>query len=202
MNKVSLLPLTIFISFLFSLNAQNDQTFWQVGIGYNFVDDSGFRMNDYFNFKEVWHAVPYPSRVSVGYYMENGLGLEVIGSYNEYDAGKIVDGDVLPEDLIYRAVDLKVSYDLNKLVGQTGWFDPYLMIGAGYTSVGDIGRATFNGGGGFNIWLSGAIGFNLNSMGKIPISNSLATSHLQHSLGLVFKLGADLFGGQGRNCYF
>ncbi|MBL7474058.1 OmpA family protein [Robertkochia sediminum] len=172
-----------------TVNAQEETNFWQLGIGYNFVDDSGPRLNDYFNFKEIWHAVPYPSRLTVGYYLINGFGFEAIGSYNEYDAGKIVDGDVLPEDQTYVALDGKISYDLNKIFGQTGWFDPYLMTGAGYTWIGAADRATFNAGGGFNIWFTPTIGFNLNSMAKWGLFTDKGTNHLQHSLGLIFKLG-------------
>lgn len=172
-----------------TVNAQEATNFWQLGVGYNFVDDSGPRLNDYFNFKEIWHAVPYPSRLTVGYYLKNGFGFEAIGSYNEYDAGKIVDGDILLEDQTYVALDGKISYDLNRIFGQTGWFDPYLMTGAGYTWVGAADRATFNAGGGFNIWLTPTIGFNLNSMAKWGLFTNKGTNHLQHSLGLIFKLG-------------
>lgn len=169
--------------------SQSNGNFWQLGVGYNFVDDSGPGLNDYFNFDEIWHALPYPSRLTVGYYMDNGFGFEAIGSYNEYDAGKIIDGAVLPEDQTYVALDGKISYDLNKIFGQTGWFDPYLMTGAGYTWIGAVDRATFNAGGGFNIWFSNTIGLNLNSMGKWGLFTDRGTNHVQHSVGLIFKLG-------------
>ncbi|THD66762.1 OmpA family protein [Robertkochia marina] len=179
--------------FLITLGAfsQTNGNFWQVGVGYNFVDDSGPGLNDYFNFKEIWHAVPYPSRLTIGYYTQSGFGYEVIGTYNEYDAGKIVDGGVLPFDQTYVAVDGKLSYDLNKLVGQTGWFDPYLMTGAGYTWIGAVDRATFNAGGGFNLWFTENFGFNLNSMGKWGLFTDRGTNHVQHSLGLIFKFGKE-----------
>lgn len=188
MRVLRTMVLLLFMGTL-TVNAQEEAHFWQLGVGYNFVDDSGPRLNDYFNFKEIWHAVPYPSRLSIGYYMKNGFGLEAIGSYNEYDAGKIVDGKVLAEDQTYFAVDGKVSYDLNKVIGQTAWFDPYLMTGVGYTWIGAADRATFNAGGGFNIWFSPTIGINVNSMGKWGLFTDRGTNHLQHSLGMVFRLG-------------
>lgn len=188
MDTLKTLVLALFLV-VSTVNAQEETNFWQIGIGYNFVDDSGPRLNDYFNFKEIWHAVPYPSRLTVGYYLKGGFGFEAIGTYNEYDAGKIVDGDILLEDQTYVALDGKISYDLNKIFGQTGWFDPYLMTGAGYTWIGAADRATFNAGGGFNIWFSPTIGFNLNSMAKWGLFTDKGTNHLQHSLGLIFKLG-------------
>lgn len=189
MNALRFLPLLFLFISVVPVRAQEASNFWQLGIGYNFVDDSGPGLDDYFNFKEIWHAVPYPSRLTVGYYMTNGFGVEAIGSYNEYDAGKIVDGMILPEDQTYVALDGKISYDLNKLIGQTGWFDPYVMTGAGYTWIGAADRATFNAGGGFNTWFTETVGLNVNAMGKWGLFTDRGTNHMQYSVGLIFKLG-------------
>ena len=32
-------------------------------------------------------------------------------------------------------IDAIVKYDLNNLVGQTGWFDPYVYLGGSYASL-------------------------------------------------------------------
>ncbi|WP_224483123.1 OmpA family protein [Robertkochia aurantiaca] len=192
MSRVS--PYIVLLLIYFSclgLKAQERNDFFQVGLGYNFVDDSGPGLNDYFNFEEIWHAVPYPSRLTFGYYLANGFGFEAIGSYNEYDPGKIVDGKVLNEAQTYVAIDAKLSYQLDRLTGTQGWFDPYLITGTGYTWIGDADRATFNAGAGLNIWFTRKLGLNLNSMGKWGLFTDKGTNHVQHSVGLVYRFVKD-----------
>lgn len=185
--------LSLFLLITLSSYSQYFEEFWQVGGGYNFVDDSGPGRSELFNFQEVWQAVPYPSRITAGYYLRNGLGFEVIGSYNRYKAGKFVDGEILLEDQNYTAVDSKISYSLNRLFRRSGWFDPYLMTGMGYAWIGESDKATYNAGLGFNFWVSKSIGVNLNSMAKFGLFEDPTTNHLQHSVGLVYNLGARPF---------
>jgi hypothetical protein len=35
---------------------------WMIGLGYNFVDDSGDMVKELFDFKDQWNAVAFPSR--------------------------------------------------------------------------------------------------------------------------------------------
>ena len=97
---------------------------WMVGLGWNFVNDSGERMNNITTIKDRWNAVAFPSRINIGRYFRSGIGLEAIATYNKYKEGNIIDGVVNPEDKDYFGFDTRLSYDLNKLFGQTGWFDP------------------------------------------------------------------------------
>ncbi len=103
-----------------------------LGLGFNIVDDTATPFGETFlDIKDTWNAVPYPSRISIGRFFKNGLGIEAIGTYNKYKVGKIIDGAIntVPRD--YYAIDGKISYDLNKLIGETNWFDPYIHVGAG-----------------------------------------------------------------------
>ena len=164
---------------------------WVVGIGMNVVDDSATPFGwDFIKIKESWNSVPYPSRISVGRFLGNGIGIEAIGTYNRYKAGKLVDGSINPALREYFAIDGKISYDLNKLVGETGWFDPYLHTGAGYSSIGNLGRATANAGFGFNTWFNEKWGLNFNTMGKWGIKEG-ATKQLQHSAAVVHRFGVE-----------
>jgi len=163
---------------------------WILGIGTNIVDDSGDAFDALFDIKETWHAVPYPSRVSIGRYFKSGLGVEAIASYNTYKAGKRVDGLILNEDKTYYAIDTRLSYDLNKLVGQTGFFDPYVGVGVGYTQANDQGRGTYNAVIGFRTWFSDRFGLDFSSSGKWRM-NTNATNHLQHAVGLVYQFGIE-----------
>lgn len=165
---------------------------WIVGLGYNIVDDSsrdGFQ--SYFDVKGTWNAVPYPSRISIGKYFKNGLGLEAIASYNKYKVGKIVDGlPLLTNDKNYYSVDSRLSYDLNKIIGETGWFDPYIGVGLGFTDANSISRGTFNGVLGFRTWFSYRLGLDVNTSGKWRM-NKNATNHLQHVIGVVYRFNIE-----------
>ncbi|MEM9143329.1 MAG: OmpA family protein [Bacteroidota bacterium] len=164
---------------------------WVIGLGINIVDDSATPFgDDFLNVEDTWHAVPYPSRVSIGRFFKSGLGLEAIGTYNRYKPGKIVNGVVNTELREYFAIDGKISYDLNKLIGHTGWFDPYVHVGGGYTSIGGDGLATGNAGFGFNTWFSDRWGLNLNTMGKWGLEED-SSRHIQHSAAVVYRFGIE-----------
>nr|WP_297784076.1 OmpA family protein [uncultured Allomuricauda sp.] len=163
------------------------QSYWLVSLGTNIVDDSGDEFGELFDLSEGWNMVPYPSRISVGRYFKNGLGLEAIGSYNRYKEGKIVDNVVNPEDVDYWGLDFRVSYDLNMILGETGFFDPYIGIGAGYTDANNQGRGTYNAVVGFRTWFSDHWGLDFNSTGKWAMDTENASNHIQHALGVAYR---------------
>lgn len=163
------------------------QSYWLVSLGTNIVDDSGDEFGELFDLSDGWNMVPYPSRVSVGRYFKNGLGLEAIGSYNRYKEGKIVDNVVNPEDVDYWGLDFRVSYDLNMILGETGFFDPYIGIGAGYTDANNQGRGTYNAVIGFRTWFSDHWGLDFNSTGKWAMDTENASNHIQHALGVAYR---------------
>lgn len=163
------------------------QSFWLVSLGTNIVDDSGDEFGNLFDLKEGWNMVPYPSRVSMGRYFKNGLGLEAIGTYNKYKEGKIIDHTPSPENVDYFGLDFRVSYDLNMILGETGFFDPYIGIGAGYTDANNQGRGTYNAVVGFRTWFSDHWGLDFNSTGKWAMSTENATNHIQHALGVAYR---------------
>lgn len=168
-------------------------SYWSLGIGFNIVDDSATPFGrDFLNIDDTWNAVPYPSSISVGRAFTNGLGAKIIGSYNKYEVGKKIDGRINQEERDYYAIDGMLSYDLNKIVGETGWFDPFIHVGAGYTSIGSIGRTTANAGFGFNTWFNDRWGLNFNTMGKWGLGeDQKSTKQLQHSAGVVYRFGIE-----------
>lgn len=168
------------------------QSSWIIGLGYNAVDDSGNVFDGLFNVSDEWNLLPYPSRISIGRYFKNGLGVEAIGSYNKYKEGKIIDGLVNTEDRDYLGLDARLTYDLNKIIGETGWFDPYVGVGLGYTDANDQPRGTYNAVLGFRTWFSDRWGLDLNSTGKWSMGNDVnVTNHLQHAAGVVYQFGIE-----------
>ena len=168
------------------------QSSWILGLGFNAVDDSGNVFDVLFNVSDEWNLLPYPSRVSIGKYFKSGLGLEAIGTINTYKEGKIIDGVINPTDTDYFGLDARITYDLNRIIGQTGWFDPYVGIGAGYTDANNVGRGTYNAVVGFRTWFSDKWGLDFNSSGKWAMSQSNgATNHIQHAAGVVYQFGIE-----------
>ena len=163
-------------------------SFWLAGLGINIVDDSWRARQDY-ALADMWHIVPYPSRLSFGRYFRSGIGVEVIGTYNKFKEGKIVDGDEISEESDYWAIDTRLSYDLNRLIGETGIFDPYLGAGLGYTQT-DVRRRTANAVVGFRLWFSEKWGADLNTSGKWGL-DSESTNHIQHAAGVVYRFGME-----------
>ncbi|GGW22100.1 OmpA family protein [Arenibacter certesii] len=161
---------------------------WMVGLGYNFVDNSDYRFEQLFNVKDNWNALAYPSRISIGRYFKNGLGIEAMGSYNKYKVGKIVNRVPNTKEMDYYAVDARLSYDLNKIIGETGFFDPYVGVGLGYTRANDEDMATYNAVVGFRTWFSDRFGLDFSSAGKIGID---AENHFQHAAGVVYRFGIE-----------
>ncbi|GAA4281853.1 hypothetical protein GCM10022260_22740 [Gaetbulibacter aestuarii] len=156
------------------------------GVGMNIVDDSDDRTGKVFDLKSGWNYAPYPSRLSLGKYWRSGLGLEGIASYNHYKKGKIVGGSPLPEGKNYWALDARLSYDLRKLIGDNGWFDPYVGVGLGVnTAVGQT-RATYNAIFGSRFWFSDRWGIDINTTGKWTMNPDL-TDHIQHAAGVVYR---------------
>ena len=168
------------------------QSSWIFGVGLNAVDDSGNVFDGIFNVGQEWNIVPYPSRVSIGRYFKSGLGLEAIGTYNQYKEGNIIDAKVITENVSYFGFDGRVTYDINKIIGQTGWFDPYVGVGAGYTDANNLGRGTYNAVVGFRTWFSDRWGLDFSSTGKWAMSQSDgATNHIQHAAGVVYQFGIE-----------
>ena len=163
---------------------------WMVGLGWNFINDSGKRLNDITTTKNLYNAVAFPSRINIGRYFRSGIGLEAIATYNNYKEGNIIDGAVNPEDKDYFGFDTRVSYDLNKLVGQTGFFDPYVGVGAGYSYANDLGRGTYNAVIGFRTWFSDRWGLDFSSSGKWSFGNE-ASNHVQHAVGAVYQFNIE-----------
>lgn len=168
------------------------QSSWIFGVGLNAVDDSGNVFSGLFNVADEWNMVPFPSRVSIGRYFKSGLGIEAIGTYNQYMEGNIIDGVRNPENINYLGLDARLTYDLNKIIGQTAWFDPYVGIGIGYTDANKLGRGTYNAAVGFRTWFSDRWGLDFSSTGKWSIgSENGVTNHIQHAAGVVYQFGIE-----------
>ncbi len=209
--KKGLLILLMIVAFN-NVNAQDEDNPWSIEIGTNAVDffptgadwplpfatipeESGNPYiggfgEDFFNVNDHWNTASVISRIRVGRYIGSGFGIGLAGSFNKID--KI--GDYEASDLSYFAADLDIRWNF-----LDGWFDPYLLVGGGYTWIDEDGNGTVNGGLGINFWFNDFIGANVQTMYKHSFDDASITTlpHFQHSLGLNFQFGGKDTDGDG-----
>jgi OOP family OmpA-OmpF porin len=198
MKRLRLALVALFtLVFISSVNAQDENNPWVVGFGINSVDMySGTDTNS--QFKDLlgntdWNALPSLSSVFASKYLEKGFTLQMSGTLNKI-THELSEDD---SDYFLWSVGALVKYDLNKLIGETAWFDPYVGIGGDYVG-GKNDESDIMGVGaiGFNVWLSTDIGLNLNHSDKIGFAKNVR-SHYQNSLGLIIKFGGKDTDGDG-----
>ena len=113
-----------------NVNAQDKNNPWAISFGLNSVDfrDNSMSINNISNqFEDLagtsdWNLLSSVSRISVEKYIEKGFSLQLSGSLNKITKMNTVDA----ADFLYYSADLIVKYDLNDLVGETSFFDPFL----------------------------------------------------------------------------
>jgi len=174
-----------------SVQAQDEDNKWALSFGIHAVDfnngglnDIGGMIEDYISTSD-WNVLPAISTVSVSRYMNYGLSVRVSGSLAD------VDG------LSFFSLEAAALYDLNKLFGQTGWWDPYVSLGVGGTWVDDASGFQVAPGAGFNTWFNDNVGLSFTSLYSVGVAgdgfvNQVdASSYFQHSLGLIIKFNGD-----------
>ncbi len=198
MKRLKLAVIALFTLVTVSnVSAQDENNPWVVGFGVNLVDfhTTGASLVD--NAKDLignkdWNILPSISRITGEKYLDKGFTLQLAGSLN-----KITHLDIENDsDFLYWAIDAVVKYDLNNLVGDTSWFDPYVYLGGGYTSVDEKGEGMANVGVGFNTWFNDNLGLNFQTGTKVGFADNVRT-HYQTSLGLVIKFGGKDTDGDG-----
>lgn len=199
MNRISVFYLAFGALFFNGLYGQNPipeftrfdsivSEYWLAGVSLNIVDDSEEGFSTLTSVAGQWNMLPFPSRFSFGKYFRNGLGIELIGSINLYKAGNIINSVVISEDIPYRALDTRISYDINNILGETGVIDPYIGLGFGVSNSSNTTYPTYNAVLGMRLWLSKNWALDLNSSGKWQGLNRIH-NHVQHAAGLVYRFG-------------
>ena len=188
--KKVLFVLVLFVGF--NMSAQDENNPWSIDFGINAVDfyptnqaGMGQWFDEFVNVDDHYNVINSVSRIRAGRYLGDGFSLGLAGSLNRIEN----IGDQSANDLSYIGVDLDIRYALNNLFGGSGWFDPYLGVGGGYTFLDDEGAGTFNGGAGINFWFNDFIGLNLQSIYKHSFDEDRQLPHFQHALGIAVKFG-------------
>ena len=197
MKNLKLAVIALFtLATISSANAQSENNPWAVGFGVNIIDfygtdDFSTQIKDLLGHGD-WNFIPSISRITVGKYLDKGFSLQLAGSINDIETVLAKDDS----DFLYYSIGATVKYDINNLIGQTGWFDPYVYLGGDYVSADDKGEAMLNGGVGFNAWFNDNLGLNFETGTKKGFADEVR-AHYQSSLGLVFQFGGKDTDGDG-----
>ena len=192
--KISLASLAL-VAAVGSVQAQDENGKWEIGFGINAVDirtphQFGDFLKDWGGTKDL-NILPAVTKLSVARYIGAGFSAEIEGSLN-----KIKEGfDGYSEDKSFWSANLQAKYALRRLfTTESGWFDPYIKVGGGYTAYEsrfDDKEGGFKAlaGGGINFWFTDHLGVNLQT-GYHHGFQKNGTDYFQHSAGIVIKFGS------------
>ncbi len=192
--KISLASLAL-VAAVGSVQAQDENSKWAIGFGINAVDirtphQFGDFLKDWGGTKDL-NILPAVTKLSVARYIGAGFSAEIEGSLN-----KIKEGfDGYSEDKSFWNANLQAKYALRRLfTTESGWFDPYIKVGGGYTAYEsrfDDKEGGFKAlaGGGINFWFTDHLGVNLQT-GYHHGFQKNGTDYFQHSAGIVIKFGS------------
>ncbi len=190
MRKIVLL---LAMTVLVSVNAQKkaEDYKWMFSVGANVVD---FRVptdlkgvaKDYIGFDDA-NFSGIPLRATLERKLSSAFGVQLGASMNKICRTFGTDVERVPL-LDFLGFDLKLNYDVNNLIGNTGFFDPFINLGGGYSKVGEKGDFKANLGYGANLWVTKRLGIKLESSYNHAF-NPDGTDYFQHTVGLAYRFG-------------
>ena len=196
MKKIKVTLFALAAAFSVAVQAQDEDSPWQIGFGVNSVDirtpDAfGDLMKDWGGPSDI-NILPAVSRLSVGRYIGAGFSAELSGSLNKIEKGfgynKDLDNKV---DLSFWSADLALQYHFKSLWNKekVKWFDPFLQVGGGYAAIDNEGKFRALGGGGVNFWFTENIGINLQTAYHPTFQSDSKEDYFQHAAGITIKFG-------------
>ena len=195
MKKIKVTLFALAAAFSVAVQAQDEDSPWQIGFGVNSVDirtpDAfGDLMKDWGGPSDI-NILPAVSRLSVGRYIGAGFSAELSGSLNKIEKGfgYVKDGEKV--DLSFWSADLALQYHFKSLWNKekVKWFDPFLQVGGGYAAIDNEGKFRALGGGGVNFWFTENIGINLQTAYHPTFQSDSKVDYFQHAAGITIKFG-------------
>jgi len=195
MKKIKVTLFALAAAFSVAVQAQDEDSPWQIGFGVNSVDirtpDAfGDLMKDWGGPSDI-NILPAVSRLSVGRYIGAGFSAELSGSLNKIEKGfgYVKDGEKV--DFSFWSADLALQYHFKSLWNKekVKWFDPFLQVGGGYAAIDNEGKFRALGGGGVNFWFTENIGINLQTAYHPTFKSDSQEDYFQHAAGITIKFG-------------
>ncbi len=212
MKKFTLLAIIALIATSFSLRAQNSDYKWAVGLNWQFEDFNTVHLSisDQFHYTK-WQGYKFPSAISINRFINPSFNAfaQFGVSKLEYDRMKSI-GQELSSDKFWTS-DLNLAYKFANgyILKETSFFDPYIYLGLGASSIKDIGAT--NGttylkqvtGLGVNFWLTENVGLNFQGAYDYIITPKLSTTdakrddYMHYTFGVKVRFGAKDTDGDG-----
>jgi outer membrane protein OmpA-like peptidoglycan-associated protein len=170
--KIAILALLLIASYS-NADAQNTENPWTLFGGTNFIHIDG---------GESGAILPYLTKLSLTRSIGQGFSVELAAAANK------VERPWSTTDGTYAGVDLNFQYDLNEIIGDTDWFDPYVMAGVGENWIGIENGLGLNLGLGINSWISDSFGISISSAYK-KVNTEQDFKMWQHSIGVSYRFG-------------
>lgn len=179
--------------------AQDENNPWLLTVGINSVDNripTNIRglLEDYFGVGGDQNVLFSVSTFSARRYLKNGFSLGINTSINDIDKG--FGKEAGNSGNSFFAIGTNVRYDVNKLVGETGWFDPFVSLGVNYTRIGKDNDYPIELGYGFHTWFNENLGLTFASSYNHGFEHT-GNDYFQHSLGVSFRFGRNDADGDG-----
>lgn len=180
------------------------KTPWTFGLSGHVVDDDGDPFGHLFSVGSTWNFLPYPTRLTIDGYYQSGISFQTEFAFTQYKSGRFINDRkvITPTSrwTTFFSMDSHVKYDLNEVIGETNWFDPYVAGGFGFAIRSGISKpftTTYNVGLGWNIWIWENLGFNMQSMAKFSMFEG-TSNYLHHSVGVIYKVAGGRGGRPGK----
>lgn len=180
--------------------AQDEEKEFRISLGYTFIDNRvpegiGGIFKDYVDGFSDWNGFAAPTNLALEYKFNEKYALQAEVSYAKIKKGfyyYLNDAKIVTDD-DFVAFDIKGKYDLNKVFGDTGFFDPYASLGLGFSTMAKKSDFKINAGYGFNIWISEKWGIKWDSgyfhnfKSTFPEYSGTGTDYFQNSFGVIFR---------------
>lgn len=176
------------------------QTPWIINVGPDAIDDDNNGKITGFKFYDGKSSTVnfYPIHTSAEKYLTKGLSAQAVFSSETMNTRH------------FTSIDINAKYNFKQIIKLPNWFDPYALIGVGYTyrqfphgqQLGFISKkdgsfvtgdrsGNFNAGGGVNIWVFPNAGIYAQMLPKFNLLEKKfdGSNYLQYSMGVVFKIG-------------
>ncbi len=154
------------------------ETPWTLSFGGSIINDEGGRK--LFQ-PSLFGYTNYPAYIA----FDKNLGIDGFSTQFMFQSTSLKSHS-------YLSLDINFKYDINNIIGETKFFDPYLISGLGYSfrdsspsqpNYDKLSSVNFNFGLGANFWLNKIVAINTQGLAKFS-----GNSYLQANIGLVFKL--------------
>lgn len=176
---------------VYYVKSQNVYTPWIVGISMDYVDyhivDRQFE--DFFT-KTDWMGSNFPSALKLGHRFNNSFTVSGMFSFYSLEMEKLneipLQETILNNHCLKLTVQAEYKFANGYLLQERGWFDPFILIGAGVSQINNEPFFTQVTGIGSNFWFSENVGINIQaSYNFLPEMND----YMNYAIGITSRLG-------------